>query len=69
MFFPHGLDEVAYYLMLKNDYDFQVALFILAVRNKDLIVPGYTHLQRAQPVLLPHLLLSYIEQVETTTHA
>ncbi|KAJ6391412.1 hypothetical protein OIU77_025398 [Salix suchowensis] len=31
---------------------------------KGLIVPGYTHLQRAQPVLLPHLLLAYVEQLE-----
>lgn len=42
---------------------FQVSLVILASKYVDLIVPGYTHLQRAQPVLLPHLLLSYVEQV------
>lgn len=35
----------------------------LALKNKSLIVPGYTHMQRAQPVLLPHLLLAYVEQV------
>ncbi|XP_066351766.1 LOW QUALITY PROTEIN: argininosuccinate lyase, chloroplastic [Miscanthus floridulus] len=42
----------------------QVSLVMLASKNVDLIVPGYTHLQRAQPVLLPHLLLSYVEQLE-----
>uniref|UniRef100_A0A2P2J737 argininosuccinate lyase n=2 Tax=Rhizophora mucronata TaxID=61149 RepID=A0A2P2J737_RHIMU len=42
----------------------QVALVTSALKNKDLIVPGYTHLQRAQPVLLPHLLLAYVEQIE-----
>eukprot|EP00267_Zea_mays_P046655 XP_020399042.1 argininosuccinate lyase isoform X1 [Zea mays] len=42
----------------------QVSLVILASKYVDLIVPGYTHLQRAQPVLLPHLLLSYVEQLE-----
>ncbi|KAK1317387.1 Argininosuccinate lyase [Acorus calamus] len=42
----------------------QVALVRLAVKNEGLIVPGYTHLQRAQPVLLQHLLLSYVEQME-----
>ncbi|OVA01863.1 Fumarate lyase [Macleaya cordata] len=42
----------------------QVALVTLAKRNEGLIVPGYTHLQRAQPVLLQHLLLSYVEQLE-----
>jgi argininosuccinate lyase len=39
-------------------------LVTLASKYVDLIVPGYTHLQRAQPVLLPHLLLSYVEQLE-----
>lgn len=41
----------------------QVALVTLALNEEGLIVPGYTHLQRAQPVLLPHLLLAYVEQV------
>ncbi|XP_050213430.1 argininosuccinate lyase, chloroplastic [Mercurialis annua] len=42
----------------------QVALVTLALDNEGLIVPGYTHLQRAQPVLLSHLLLAYVEQLE-----
>ncbi|XP_008786242.1 argininosuccinate lyase, chloroplastic [Phoenix dactylifera] len=42
----------------------QVALVSLALKNEGLIVPGYTHLQRAQPVLLQHLLLTYVEQLE-----
>ncbi|KAL8167220.1 hypothetical protein V2J09_008719 [Rumex salicifolius] len=42
----------------------QVALVTLALKNEGLIVPGYTHLQRAQPVLLQHLLLAYVEQLE-----
>ena len=41
----------------------QVALVSLALKNEGLIVPGYTHLQRAQPVLLQHLLLAFVEQV------
>lgn len=41
----------------------QVALLNLAFDNVDLIIPGYTHLQRAQPVLLPHHLLAFVEQV------
>lgn len=45
----------------------QVALVKLAMKNEGLIVPGYTHLQRAQPVLLQHLLLSYVEQLERDT--
>lgn len=42
----------------------QVSLLKLAMKNEGLIVPGYTHLQRAQPVLLQHLLLAYVEQFE-----
>jgi argininosuccinate lyase len=33
----------------------------LAHRNRDVIMPGYTHLQRAQPVLFAHHLLAYDE--------
>ncbi|MGP8049121.1 MAG: argininosuccinate lyase [Desulfobaccales bacterium] len=33
----------------------------LARRHLDLILPGYTHLQRAQPILLAHHLLAYDE--------
>ncbi|KAL3615356.1 hypothetical protein CASFOL_041017 [Castilleja foliolosa] len=42
----------------------QVSLVNLALKNEGLIVPGYTHLQRAQPVLLAHLLLAYVEELE-----
>ncbi|XP_060199060.1 argininosuccinate lyase, chloroplastic [Lycium barbarum] len=42
----------------------QIAMVKLALQNEGLIVPGYTHLQRAQPVLLQHLLLTYVEQLE-----
>ncbi|KAI4307499.1 hypothetical protein L6164_030678 [Bauhinia variegata] len=41
----------------------QVSLVTLALKNDGLIVPGYTHLQRAQPVLLSHILLAYVEEV------
>jgi argininosuccinate lyase len=36
----------------------------LAEKNIDTILPGYTHLQRAQPVLLAHHLLAYYEMLE-----
>ncbi len=42
----------------------QRALVNLADRNIDLIFPGYTHLQRAQPVLLAHHLLAYYEMLK-----
>ena len=37
------------------------ALVEAAEEHKDLILPGYTHLQRAQPVLLSHHLLAHFE--------
>ncbi|XP_072976157.1 argininosuccinate lyase, chloroplastic-like [Typha angustifolia] len=42
----------------------QVLLVNLASKNEGLIIPGYIHQQRAQPVLLQHHLLSYVEQLE-----
>jgi argininosuccinate lyase len=33
----------------------------LAEKHQDALMPGYTHLQRAQPVLLGHHLLAYVE--------
>ena len=44
--------------------DVQRAFVALAVRNCNVILPGYTHLQRAQPVLAPHLFLAYVEKLE-----
>ncbi|HET6369661.1 MAG TPA: argininosuccinate lyase [Nitrospiria bacterium] len=43
---------------------FQRALVDLARKEGDTILPGYTHLQRAQPVLLAHHLLAYVEMLE-----
>ena len=37
------------------------ALVEVAERERDLILPGYTHLQRAQPLLLSHHLLAHFE--------
>ncbi len=38
----------------------QQVLLALAEANASIIIPGYTHLQRAQPVLLAHHLLAYL---------
>ncbi len=40
---------------------FQRALVGMARKHQDVIMPGYTHLQRAQPVLLAHHVLAYYE--------
>jgi len=37
------------------------ALVEVAGANRDLVLPGYTHLQRAQPILLAHHLLAHFE--------
>jgi argininosuccinate lyase len=42
----------------------QTALVELAEANKAVIMPGYTHLQQAQPVLLAHHLLAYFEMFQ-----
>jgi len=39
--------------------ELQVTIIELAREYEDLIIPGYTHLQRAQPLLLSHHLLAY----------
>jgi argininosuccinate lyase len=42
----------------------QRALVEAAVRHREVILPGYTHMQRAQPVLAPHYFLAYVEKLE-----
>ncbi|QKY69822.1 argininosuccinate lyase [Lentibacillus sp. CBA3610] len=40
--------------------DVQASLYTQAEANQDTVLPGYTHLQRAQPVSFAHHLLAYI---------
>ncbi len=42
----------------------QRALVLLGEKNAGVIIPGYTHLQRAQPVYFAHHLLAYVEMLE-----
>jgi len=44
--------------------DLQKALVNVAKKNLDCIMPGYTHLQRAQPILFSHHLLAYYEMLK-----
>ncbi len=37
------------------------ALLVIAERHADTVMPGYTHLQRAQPITLAHHMLAYFE--------
>src|SRR5258708_842192 len=43
--------------------DLQNAIVTLAEENIDTVIPGYTHLQKAQPVLFAHYLLAYFEML------
>jgi argininosuccinate lyase len=42
----------------------QAALVKLGRKYQEVLVPGYTHLQRAQPVYFAHHLLAYVEMLE-----
>src|SRR5207248_1563415 len=42
----------------------QSAFLSLAERNADAVMPGYTHLQRAQPIFFAHYLIGQIEAFE-----
>lgn len=44
--------------------DLQRALVEFSDVNVDVLIPGYTHLQRAQPVYLAHHMLAYVEMLE-----
>ena len=49
--------------LLKLLSDFQSALLDQADKHADTIFPGYTHLQRGQPVTVGHHLLAYVEML------
>lgn len=42
----------------------QASIIAAAERHRHAILPGYTHLQRAQPVLFAHWCLAYVEMLE-----
>ncbi len=50
-------EEIGQIITLIND--FQKTLLGLAEKNLDAVMPGYTHLQYAQPILFSHHLLAY----------
>ncbi len=59
-------------LYLRNQIDgireqlqaFQKALLTVAEQHVETLIPGYTHLQRAQPLSLAHHLLAYVEMAQ-----
>jgi argininosuccinate lyase len=46
----------------------QTALLDLAERQADVLMPGYTHLQRAQPIPFSHYLLGQMEAFDRDAH-
>ena len=48
-------------LLLDRLRRLMLALADVAARERHTVIPGYTHLQRAQPVLLAHHILAYVE--------
>lgn len=46
------------YLILNAIFELQKTAFSLAQKHKTRIMPGYTHLQQAQPILFSHYLMS-----------
>ncbi len=53
------LDDISRKLL-----ELQKALVDAAEQNRDVVLPGYTHLQRAQPVLAAHYFLAYVEKYQ-----
>lgn len=49
--------------LLEEIRQLQKAFITLATKYSDVIIPGYTHLQRAQPVFFAHHLLAYVEML------
>jgi argininosuccinate lyase len=44
--------------------EMQASLLASAERDRELVLPGYTHMQRAQPVLAAHYFLAYVEKYQ-----
>jgi argininosuccinate lyase len=55
-------EEIAAIIASLKALQHEIAL--CAKKNLDVIMPGYTHLQRAQPVLFSHHLLAYFDMFE-----
>ncbi|NBO31542.1 MAG: argininosuccinate lyase [Cyanobacteria bacterium WB6_1B_304] len=59
LYLRHQIDEIRQQLG-----QFQTVLVEQAEQSVETIIPGYTHLQRAQPISLAHHLLAYFEMMQ-----
>ncbi|MDY0092325.1 MAG: argininosuccinate lyase [Candidatus Vecturithrix sp.] len=62
LYLRHELDQVLVLL-----HKFECTLIALAEQYADAVFPGYTHLQRAQPIVLGHHFLAYYEMLKRDT--
>ncbi|MBK4764888.1 MAG: argininosuccinate lyase [Pantoea sp. Brub] len=51
-------------ILMHKLWKFKEILILVAEKNQDIIMPGYTHLQRAQPITFAHWCLAYLEMIE-----
>jgi argininosuccinate lyase len=51
------------YILLENIIDLQKHFILSAESNYNIIMPGYTHLQRAQPITFAYWCLAYVEML------
>ena len=59
LFFKHACGVLAEKILAAES-----ALLAVAAANRDVLIPGYTHLQRAQPVYLSHHLFAWLEMLD-----
>ncbi|NJD67929.1 MAG: argininosuccinate lyase [Candidatus Methylomirabilota bacterium] len=59
LYLREEIDQVRHLIV-----ELERALITQAEAHLKLIMPGYTHLQRAQPILLAHHLMAYVEMLE-----
>ncbi|HYP17091.1 MAG TPA: argininosuccinate lyase [Opitutus sp.] len=59
LFFKHACGVLA-----EKIREAERALLTVAEANRDVLIPGYTHLQRAQPVYLAHHLFAWLEMLD-----
>lgn len=59
LFLRSACDEIQQKILLLEE-----AILDVAESHANVVIPGYTHGQKAQPVLLAHYLLAYIEMLE-----
>ena len=62
MYLRHEIDEIASLLE-----ELKYAILDIADKNLDTIMPGYTHLQKAQPITLAHHVMAYYEMLRRDT--